>query len=72
MTTFHAVTLSQNQRVTHLSNEDQAVYGVHDILKAYYEVALKGFTDSVFMQVVKRCCFSSNGLVPLITPEYIR
>lgn len=69
--TYHKVTLSQVERVTHLSNEDQAVYDIHDILKAYYKVALKRFTDSVVLQVIERCYFSSDGPVMLITPEYV-
>ena len=38
----------------HVSKEDQAVNDVHDILKAYYKVALKRFTDNTIMQVVER------------------
>jgi hypothetical protein len=33
--------------------------------------ALQRFTDSVVLQVVERCYFSSDGPVMLITPEYI-
>jgi hypothetical protein len=69
--THHKVTLSQIERVTHLSNEDQAMYDIHDILKAYYKVALKRFTDSVVLQVIERCYFGSDGPVMLISPEYI-
>lgn len=68
---YNKVTLSQLKRMTHLSNEDQAVYDIHDILKAYYKVALKRFTDSAVLQVVERCYFSLDGPVMLITPEYI-
>jgi hypothetical protein len=69
--TYHKVTLSQLERVTHLSNEDQAVFDIHDILKAYYKVALKRFTDSVVLQAIERCYFGRGGPVMLITPEYI-
>lgn len=44
---------------------------VHDILKAYYKVALKRFTDSVVIQVIERCYFGSEVPVMLITPEHI-
>jgi hypothetical protein len=31
----------------HLSNEDQAVNDIDDILKIYYKLAMNGFTDDV-------------------------
>ena len=55
----------------HLSNEDQAINDIHDILKAYYKVALKRFTDNIVMQVVERCYLSSKGPVKSISAEYI-
>lgn len=68
---YHDVTLSQVRTAAHLSNEDQAVYDVHDVLKAYYKVALKRFIDSVVFQVIERYYLGLGGLVMLITPEYI-
>lgn len=68
---YQNVKLSQVKEVTHLSNEDQAVFDIHDILKAYYKVALKRFTDSVVLQVIERCYLGPEGPVMLITPEYI-
>ncbi|KAM0723517.1 hypothetical protein Q7P37_000504 [Cladosporium fusiforme] len=65
------VNLSQLKTATHLSNEDQAVYDIHDILKAYYKVALKRFTDNVIFQVIERHYFGPTGPVAQITPEYI-
>ena len=55
----------------HLSNEDQAVNDIHDILKAYYKVALKRFTDNIVIQVVERCYLSSTGPIKSISAEYI-
>lgn len=40
-------------KVATLSNEDQAVNDIHDMLKAYYKVALKRFTDSKFSNPLK-------------------
>ena len=37
-------------RAAHLSNEDHAVNDIHDILKAYYKVALKRYMDNVVLQ----------------------
>lgn len=43
-----------------VSNEDEAVYQIHDSLKAYLKVARKRFVDTVAIQAVERCI-----LVPL-------
>ena len=55
----------------HLSNEDQAVNDIHDILKAYYKVALKRFTDNIVIQVVERCYLGPEGPAKSISAEYI-
>lgn len=56
---------------THLSNEDQAVNDIHDILKAYYKVALKRFTDNIVIQVVERYYVRPGGPIKSISAEYI-
>lgn len=38
--------------VSSKSNEERAVEDIHDILKAYYKVAVKRFVDNVFQQAV--------------------
>jgi len=48
---------------THLSNEDQAAFDIHDILKAYYQVAIKRLQDQVIMGVAERCLLGSTGFV---------
>lgn len=55
----------------HLSNEDQAVHDIHDILKAYYKVALKRFTDNVVIQCVERCFAGAEGPLRYISPGLI-
>jgi hypothetical protein len=50
----------------YLSNEDQAVYNIHDILKAYYKVALKRFIDTLVLQVVERHYLGNKGPVRYI------
>lgn len=55
----------------HISNEDQAVYDIHGILKAYYKVALKPFTDNVIMQVVEKHILREQGPMKVFTPEFV-
>lgn len=53
----------------HLSNEDQAVRDIHDILKAYYKVAVKRFTDNVVLQVTERHLLGLEGTVRSLSSE---
>jgi hypothetical protein len=55
----------------HLSNEDQAVNDIHDILKAYYKLAMKRFTDNVVLQVTERILLGPEGPVKALSPEMI-
>jgi hypothetical protein len=55
----------------HLSNEDQAVNDIHDILKAYYKVAMKRFTDNVVVQVAERYLLGPEGPVKSLSPDLI-
>jgi hypothetical protein len=55
----------------HLSNEDQAVNDIHDILKAYYQVTIKRFIDNIILQVVEIIYLGDNRPVKAISPEYI-
>ncbi|KAL7946063.1 P-loop containing nucleoside triphosphate hydrolase protein [Trichoderma barbatum] len=54
----------------HLSNEDQAVIDIHDVLKAYYKVAIKRFGDYVVVSVVERL-MGDQGAVKLFSSEYV-
>ena len=65
------VDLAQITAAAHLSNEQQAVYDIHDILRAYYKVAIKRFTDNVVLQVFERCYLDKSGPVKYVSPEYI-
>lgn len=56
---------------THLSNEDSAVYDIHDILKAYYKVAMKRFVDNVILQVTERHYMGPNGPLKYFSPAYV-
>jgi Dynamin central region len=66
-----SVFLKDITNTTHLSNEDQAVYDIHDILKAYYKVALKRFTDTIVLQVVERHYLGNKGPVRYFSAEYV-
>lgn len=55
----------------HLSNEDQAVHDIYDILKAYYKAAVKRLTDNVVVQVRERHLLASEGPVKILPPEWI-
>jgi hypothetical protein len=55
----------------HLSNEDSAVYDIHDILSAYYKVAMKRFVDTVVLQVTERHYMGSNGPLKYFSPAYV-
>ncbi|OBT73171.1 hypothetical protein VF21_07938 [Pseudogymnoascus sp. 05NY08] len=68
---YQTIDLAAITRAAHLSNEDQAVNDIHDILKAYYKVALKRYIDNVVLQVIERIYLGSNGLVRAISPEYV-
>ncbi|EGX48594.1 hypothetical protein AOL_s00080g223 [Orbilia oligospora ATCC 24927] len=54
-----------------LSNEDTTVRDVHDILKSYYDISLRRFTDNVVLQVVERHLLGKNGPVRLLKSEYV-
>jgi hypothetical protein len=58
-------------KTVHLSNEDQAAFDIHDILKSYYKVAVKRFIDNVVIQVVERHYLGFDGPVRLFCPEYV-
>lgn len=67
----YTIDLAAITRATHLSNEEQAVNDIHDILKAYYKVAMKRFMDNVVVQVVERHYLGSDSAVKAISPEYV-
>ena len=64
------INIGEITRAAHLSNEDQAVNDIHDILKAYYKVALKRFMDNIVLQIVERHYLGPEGPVKAISPEY--
>ncbi|KAL4782886.1 P-loop containing nucleoside triphosphate hydrolase protein [Aspergillus varians] len=65
------VSLSEVMQRVHLSNEAQAVNDIHDILKAYYKVALKRFADNVVIQVVERYLLGRDGPVRALCSDMV-
>ncbi|KAL4869856.1 hypothetical protein BDV12DRAFT_70161 [Aspergillus spectabilis] len=63
--------LSTLMQGLHISNEDQAVNDIHDILKAYYKVALKRFADNVVIQTVERYILGRDGPVRALCSEMV-
>ena len=55
----------------HLSNEDSAVYDIHDMLKAYYNVSVKRFVDNVTKQVVEDILLGEDGPVKFFSQHYV-
>ncbi|KAH8431366.1 uncharacterized protein LDX57_009024 [Aspergillus melleus] len=56
-------------RGIHLSNEEQAINDIHDILKAYYKLALKRFCDTVILQVTERCLLGQEAAIRFLSPD---
>ncbi|KFY03304.1 hypothetical protein O988_01575 [Pseudogymnoascus sp. VKM F-3808] len=72
--TAQAITMSVTMAFTALfqfSSDYQAVNDIHDILKAYYRVALKRYMDNVVLQVIERIYLGSNGPVRAVSPGYV-
>ncbi|KAF3210236.1 hypothetical protein TWF106_010767 [Orbilia oligospora] len=65
------VNLNIVAQMFNLSNEDTTVRDVHDILKSYYDISLRRFTDNVVLQVVERHLLGKNGPVRLLKSEYV-
>ncbi|QGA20940.1 hypothetical protein EYB26_008650 [Talaromyces marneffei] len=63
--------MAQVMKGVHISNEDQAVNDIHDMLKAYYKLALKRFTDNVVIQVTERIILGPDGPVKILSPDFV-
>ena len=57
--------------VAHLSNEASAVHEIHDVLNAYYKVALERFSDNVINQVVQRNLLGPSGPLTVFAPDWV-
>ncbi|KAK6344628.1 hypothetical protein TWF718_006586 [Orbilia javanica] len=54
-----------------LSNDDTTVRDIHDILKAYYDISIRRFSDNIVLQVIERHLLGKNGPLRLLKPEYV-
>jgi hypothetical protein len=66
----HTIDLGKLTSAIHLSNEDQAVNDIHDVLKAYYKVAVKRFGDNVLISVVERL-MGDQGALKFFSSEHV-
>ncbi|KAF3935284.1 Dynamin [Dactylella cylindrospora] len=67
----NSLNLKAIMKAVFLSNEDSAVYDIHDILKSYYGISMKRFTDNVIVQVIERRLLGRDGPLRLLTSEFI-
>lgn len=65
------VNLPELTKALRLGNDEQTVYDIHDILKAYYKVAIKRFNDEVVTGVVERSWLGQHGFVDIFDPEFV-
>lgn len=54
-----------------VSNEEQAVNEIHDVLQAYYKVARKRFVDCVALQVIERHFLGPSGPIRSFSPSFV-
>jgi hypothetical protein len=54
-----------------ISNDESAVYDIHDIVKSYYRVAMKRFLDNVIIQVIERQVLGPNTPLRLFSSDFV-
>lgn len=54
-----------------VSNEEQAVNEIHDVLQAFYKVARKRFVDCVALQVIERHFLGPSGPIRSFSPTFV-
>lgn len=69
-TILQQISFSQISEALHLSNEDQAVIDIHDVLWVYYKVAIKRFGDYMVISVVERM-FGEHEALKFFSAEYV-
>lgn len=67
----HNLNIEKLAAVGHISNDDTAVYDIHDTVKSYYKVAMKRFLDNVIIQVVERHVLGPNTPLRLFSPDFV-
>ncbi|KAK6519109.1 hypothetical protein TWF281_003798 [Arthrobotrys megalospora] len=53
------------------TGRDAAVEDIHDILKAYYPIALRRFIATINLQVIERSLLGAGGPIRLFSTEYV-
>lgn len=66
------VRVSDLTQIHHMSNLQQTVQDIHDILKSYYKVARKRFIDNVCMQAADFCLVTGPAApMKLFSPSWV-
>lgn len=66
-----AVSAVELMKKTYISNEQQAVNEIHDVLQAFYKVARKRFVDCVALQVIERHFLGPSGPIRTFSPSFV-
>ncbi|KAL9090190.1 MAG: hypothetical protein Q9159_002089 [Coniocarpon cinnabarinum] len=54
-----------------LKNTDEAIYSIHDALKAYYKVAIKRFVDAISLSVIETDLLGDDGPVKVFNTHFV-
>ena len=68
---YHGIVDFDSMKTNHLTNETSAVYEIHDMLQAYYKVAIRRFIDNVANQVIERNLLGPRGPISIFNPEWV-
>lgn len=67
---YHGIIDFDSMKTNHLlTNETSAVYEIHDMLQAYYKVAIRRFIDNVANQVIERNLFGPRSPISIFNQE---
>lgn len=66
------VRISDLTPIHHMSNQQQIIQDIHDILKSYYKVARKRFVDNMCMQAADfHLVTGLEALIKLFSPSWV-
>lgn len=54
-----------------ISNDQSAMYDIHDTVKSYYKVAMKRFLDNVVIQVIERHILGPKSPLRLFSSDFV-
>ena len=65
------IDIAEAMPILNKSTDDRVVEDTHDILKAYYEVALDRFIDNVWNQAIKKYVLGPDGPSRVFSPQHV-